>query len=72
MTILDCIYCSDEIANIRARSRVLELALMSKGMSLDDRVWRDAILQQAQDITQDLDALSTTLEAVKKEATNDD
>lgn len=53
-----------DIANIRARARLLEFALLcgGGGMSLDDGVYRDAIAQQASDIAHDLDLLAESLE----------
>ena len=48
----------DELACIRARARLLELALLGggRGMSLEDGTYHDALIQGAQDIAEGLDS----------------
>lgn len=51
----------DELANIRARARLLELALLgsgASGMSLEGGTYLDAITQQASDVAHQLDLLA--------------
>jgi hypothetical protein len=55
----------DELEPIRARARLLELALLGGGcgMSLEKGTYRDALIQGAQDVADDLDRLSKRLGA---------
>ncbi|QGM99960.1 hypothetical protein [Methylocystis parvus] len=55
----------DQLACIRARARLLELALLGadgSGMSLEDEIYRDALTQQVQDIARGLDRLAEAME----------
>ncbi len=57
---------ADELACIRARARLLELALLGgarSGMSLDEGIYLDALTQGAQDVAQGLDRLAERLGA---------
>lgn len=61
----------DELANIRGRARLLELALLGSeqsGMSLDGGTYLDAVIQQASDVAHQLDALAERMDG-KAEAT---
>ena len=61
----------DELDNIRARARLLELALLGSGksgMSLDEGTYLDAVIQQASDVARQLDALAERMGG-KAEAT---
>lgn len=55
----------DELARIRARARLLEVALLGGGggMSLEDGTYHDALIQGAQDVAEGLDALAKRLGA---------
>lgn len=55
----------DELACIRARARLLEVALLGGGggMSLEEGVYHDALIQGAQDVAEGLDALAKRLGA---------
>ncbi len=50
----------DELESIKSRARLLELALLGGGggMSLSEGVYRDALIQGAQDIAEGLDRLA--------------
>jgi hypothetical protein len=56
---------ADELARIRARARLLEVALLGGGggMSFDERTYLDALIQGAQDIADGLDRLAERLGA---------
>jgi hypothetical protein len=59
----------DELDRIRARMRLLELALLGSdgsGMSIGGGTFRDAILQGAQDVANGLDELSEAINAKDK------
>jgi hypothetical protein len=53
----------DELARIRARVRLLEVALLGggSGMSFEDGTYLDALVQGIQDIAHGLDALDERL-----------
>lgn len=55
----------DELACIRARARLLEVALLGGGggMSLEEGTYRDALIQGAQDVAEGLDRLALRLGA---------
>jgi hypothetical protein len=55
----------DELAGIRARARLLEVALLGGGggMSLEDGTYHDALIQGAQDVAEGLDRLAKRLGA---------
>ena len=57
---------ADELACLRARARLLELALLGgghSGMSLDKGTYLDALTQGAQDVAEGLDELAKRLSA---------
>ncbi|HEY8125988.1 MAG TPA: hypothetical protein VIF88_11280 [Methylocystis sp.] len=57
---------ADELACIRARARLLELALLGgdrTGMSLEGGTYHDALIQGAQDVADGLDRLAERLSA---------
>jgi len=56
---------ADELARIRARARLLEVALLGGGggMSLEEGTYLDAIIQGAQDVANGLDALAARIKA---------
>lgn len=61
----------DHLDDIRSRTRVLELALLGahgSGMDLNSEPYRDAIIQQAQDIANGLDRLASSLKAAMRGA----
>ncbi len=55
----------DELACIRARARLLEVALLGGGggMSLETGTYHDALVQGAQDVAEGLDGLAEWLGA---------
>jgi hypothetical protein len=55
----------DELARIRARARLLEVALLGRasGMSLEEGTYRDALIQGAQDVAEGLDDLAKRFSA---------
>jgi hypothetical protein len=55
----------DELARIRARARLLEVALLGGGcgMDLSEGTYRDALIQGAQDVAEGLDELARKLGA---------
>ncbi len=59
----------DELARIRARARLLEVALLGGGggMSLEEGIYRDALIQGAQDVAQGLDRLAERLSGIPVE-----
>jgi hypothetical protein len=57
---------ADELARLRARARLLELALLGggrSGMSLDEGTYLDALTQGAHDVADGLDRLAERLGA---------
>ena len=61
----------DELANIRGRARLLELALLGagdSGMTLDEGAYLDAVIQQASDVANQLDQLAERMGGKVSEA----